>query len=130
MAIKHYRSSLSLLLIHATLGVLWNIVSLWLISQGKVSLGPNPTYIAIVLLLFLIIGYILSLKKGYDTIYTFFALIAFIISFYGIATGLTRVHELWFSELWRYVGIAINIFGVVGFIFALNTFTKKRKVSN
>jgi len=128
MAIKHYKKSLTLLLIHATLGVLWNIVSLWLISQGKIALGPNPTYIAIVLLLFLIVGYILSLKKGYDTIYTFFSLIAFIISFYGIATCLTRVHDLWYSELWRYVGMAINVFGVIGFIYALNTFVNRRKV--
>jgi len=127
MAIKHYNKSLSLLVLHASLAILWNVIGLWLISKGEDALSPNPTSKAIVLLLFLITGYFLSLKKGLDTIYVFFAFVAFIISFYGIATGLTRDHGLWSSETARYLGASINLIGIVGFVFALISFSAKRK---
>lgn len=127
MAIQHYKKSLSLLVLQATLAILWNVAGLWLMSQGKDDLGPQATYAAVVLLVLLIIGYFVSLKKGFDTIYVFFAFVAFIISFYGIATGLTRSHSLWTSEFWRYTGMLIHVLGIIGFVYALMTFSKKRK---
>lgn len=127
MAINHYKKSLSLLVLHASLAILWNVVGLWLISQGKEGISPNATLKAILLLLLLITGYFVALKRGLDTIYVFFAFVAFIISFYGIAMGLTRDHSLWTSEIARYVGVAINFIGVIGFVYALITFSGKRK---
>jgi hypothetical protein len=128
MAIKHYKKSLAFLVTHAVLGIVWNVVGIWLISQGKPALGPIATYTAIILLTILIIGYFISLKTGNDTIYSFLAIVAFFASFYAIAGSLTKSHSLWSSETWRFTGIFINLFGVIGFIYALITFTKRRKI--
>jgi predicted permease len=127
MALKHYNKSLSLLVLHASLAILWNVIGLWFLSKGQDGISPNATSKAIILLVFLIIGYFFSLKKGMDTIYVFLAFVAFMISFYGIAMGLTRDHSLWASDIVRYTGVAINLIGVIGFVFALIKFTSKRK---
>ena len=68
MAEKNYNTSLFFLLSHAVLSIVWNVIGLWLLSQGKQALGPTATYAAIVLFLLLSAGYIFFARKNYTQI--------------------------------------------------------------
>ena len=122
-----YNTSLLFLLSHAFLSIVWNIIGLWLLSQGKQALGPTATYAAIVLFLLLSAGYIFFSRKNYSKIYLVFACIGAALACYAIAGGLTKEHALWPSEFWRYAGMAVNALGVIGFIWGVKNFVDRRK---
>ena len=117
------------MLSHAFLSILWNAIGLWLISQGKQPLGPTATYAAIVILLILSFGYTFSLVKDHPAVYLFLAGIGLALASYAISGGLIKDHGLWSSEFWRYVGMAINTLGVIGFVSAIETFVVRKKSS-
>ena len=121
-----YDISLLFLLSHALLSIVWNIIGLWLLSQGKQALGPTATYAAIVLLLLLSAGYIFFSKKDYSKIYLVLASMGAALAGYAIAGGLTKDPALWPSEFWRYAGIAVNALGVIGFILGVKTFVGRK----
>ena len=124
---KNYNTSLFFLLSHAFLSIVWNLIGLWLLSQGKQALGPTATDAAIVLFLLLSIGYIASSRKGYSIIYLVLACIGAALACYAIIGGLTKDHGLWPSEFWRYAGMAVNVLGVIGFISGVKAFVIERR---
>ena len=127
MAEKNYRISLFLMLSHAFLTIVWNVIGLGLLSQGKPALGPTATSAAIVLFILLSIGYIFFSRKNYSIVYLVLAGIGAALAGYAITGGLTKEHSLWPSEFWRYAGIAVNALAVMGFIWGVKTFKNSKK---
>ena len=119
-----YKPALVLIVLHALLVIVWNLVGVRLLSQGKSALGPTATLTGALVFGVLVAIYFLFYKKGYKK---FFLISVFIGASFGamaIYGALTKDPGLWPSEFWRYAGIAVNAIGVLGLLFALKAFLK------
>jgi len=119
-----YKPALVFIVLHALLVIVWNLLGVWLLSQGKSALGPTATLTGALVFGVLVAIYFLFYKKGYKK---FFLISVFIGASFGamaIYGALTKDPGLWPSEFWRYAGIAVNAIGVLGLLFALKAFLK------
>ena len=114
------------MVLHAFLAAIWNVVGVWLISQGQSPLGPTASLTGVAVLVVLIVIYIFTLKKGYEKSFLLMASIGAMVGLMTIYGALTKDHSLWPSEFWRYAGIAINSLAVIGFILVLKNFLQRK----
>jgi len=109
---------------HGLLVILWNIIGLLLLSQGKSALGPTASLAGIFLFIVLIGLYIFFDKKEYNKLFLLVVFIGALLGSMAIYGALTKSHSLWPSEFWRYAGICVNTLGVIGFFLALKSSKK------
>ena len=120
-----YKQALVFMVLHALLVILWNIAGVWLLSQGKSALGPTATLTGALLFVVLITAYLILYKKGLEKAFLITVLIGALLGSMAIYGAFTKDPGLWPSEFWRYAGIAVNSFGVLGLLFALKSFFKR-----
>lgn len=123
---KKYKSALILMIIHAILVIAWNIVGVWLISNGKSALGPTATLVGALIFTVLIAIYLLFYKKEYERFFLIAVIIGALLGSMAIYGAFTKDPNLWPSEFWRYAGVAVNSLGVLGLLFTLIAFFKKK----
>jgi len=70
--------------------------------------------------------YVLTLQKGYEKTFLLIALIGALVGAMTIYGALTKEHNLWPSEFWRFAGIAVNSLAVIGFTLTLKQFFSKK----
>ena len=114
------------MILHAILVIAWNVIGVWLISEGKSALGPTATLTGALLFAVFIIIYFLFYKKGMEKSFLTAVSIGALLGTVAIFGALTKDPSLWPSEFWRYTGIAVNSLGAFGFFFALKGFFKKK----
>jgi len=128
--LNNNRLSVIFMTLHALLVIVWNIAGLWLISQGKSALGPTASLVGVILFAVLIGLYIIFYKKKYKKLFLIFVLIGASLGSMAIYGALTKDHNLWPSEFWRYAGIAVNTLGVIGFVLAIIPRSINNKLNN
>ena len=114
--------------LYAVLGVLFNVVSLILISQGGEPLTPNQPIQGLVVMTI----YGLMLISGFlnkETIYKAFMVLAVLLLGYGGVFNhlnfLRESPELYHSVAAGVIGVGINIFGLIlNIIAALGKYKK------
>ena len=121
-----YKLTLLFMVFHAILVIVWNIAGVWLISHGKSALGPTATLTGALLFAVLIVVYLILYKKGLEKAFFIAVLIGALLGSMAIYGAFTKDPALWPSELWRYAGVAVNSLGVLGLLFALKAFFKKK----
>ncbi len=114
------------MVLHAILVIVWNIVGVWRLSLGESALGPTATLVGALIFAVLIAIYFLFYKKGYEKLFLTVVTIGALLGSMAIYGAFTKDPNLWPSEFWRYAGVAVNLLGVLGFIFALNGFFKRK----
>ena len=90
-----YKPALVLIVLHALLVIVWNLVGVRLLSQGKSALGPTATLTGALVFGVLVAIYFLFYKKGYKK---FFLISVFIGASFGamaIYGALTKDPGLW-----------------------------------
>ena len=120
-----YKPALVFIVLHALLVIVWNLLGVWLLSQGKSALGPTATLTGALVFGVLIAIYFLFYKKGYKKLFLISVFIGASLGAMAIYGAFTKDPGLWPSEFWRYAGIAVNTIGVLGLLFALKAFFKK-----
>ncbi|MCK5906685.1 MAG: hypothetical protein KAG37_03795 [Flavobacteriales bacterium] len=120
-----YKIAIVFLVLHALLVIVWNIVGVWLISQGKSALGPTATLVGALVFAVIISVYILLYKKAMEIGFLITAILGASMGIFAVYGALTKDPNLWPSEFWRFAGIAVNTLGILGLIFALKAFFKK-----
>ena len=114
------------MVLHALLVIVWNITGLWLLSQGKPALGPTATWVGAVVFAVLMAIYFLLYKKGFETLFIIVVTIGALLGSMAIYGAFTKDPGLWPSEFWRYAGVVVNGLGVLGFVFGLKSFFKRK----
>ena len=114
------------MVLHALLVIAWNIVGVWLLSQGKSALGPTATLTGALLFAGLIAVYLILYKKGLEKVFLIVVTIGALLGSMAIYGAFTKDPSLWPSEFWRYAGVAVNSLGVLGLLFALIGFFKRK----
>jgi len=124
---QNYKTALGFMISHALLVIVWNIVGVWLLSQGKSALGPTATLMGALVFAVLIAIYYFFYNKGYEKLFLAVVTIGALFGSMAIYGAFTKDPALWPSEFWRYAGIAVNALGILGFIFALKGYRKSNK---
>jgi len=114
------------MVMHAFWAAMWNVAGVWLMSHGQSPLGPTASLTGVAVLAVLILIYIYTLKKGYEKTFLLMALIGALVGAMTIYGALTKEHNLWPSEFWRFAGIAVNSLAVIGFTLTLKQFFSKK----
>jgi len=122
---NNYKPVLLLMVVHALLVIIWNIVGVWLISEGKSAPGPTATMMAALVFAIFILGYLFFYNKGFKKLFILIVTIGALFAFSAIYGAFTKDPALWPSEFWRYTGIVVNSIGVLGFLILLNKSIKK-----
>lgn len=122
---KTYRNAYIFIVLHALFVIIWNVVGIWLISNGKHALGPTATWVGVGLFSVLIIIYTFFYRKAYYKLFTLVVTIGALLGSYAIYGAFTKEISLWPSEFWRYAGIAVNSLGIIGFILSVKGLSKK-----
>ena len=123
---QKYKLSLFFIVLHASLVILWNIAGIWLLSQERLAPGPTASLTGVLLFAALIVIYLLFYKKGYEKRFIFAVSFGALFGLIAIYGAFTKDPNLWPSEFWRYAGVAVNSFGLIGFVFAMKAFFKKK----
>ena len=126
MLIDSYKVPLSFMVLHAFLAALWNVIGVWLISEGQSPLGPTASLTGVTILAILILAYIWTLKKGYEKTFSVLASIGAVVGLLTIYGALTKDPSLWPSEFWRYAGIVVNSLAAIGFTLTLKVFLQRK----
>jgi len=121
-----YKPALIFIVLHAILVIVWNIVGVWLLSEGKSALGPTATFVGALIFAVLIAIYYFFYKKGYEKLFLIVVAIGALLGSMAIYGAFTKDPNLWPSEFWRYAGVAVNALGVLALLFALKSFFKKK----
>ncbi|HAZ79740.1 MAG TPA: hypothetical protein DCX08_07375 [Porticoccaceae bacterium] len=106
-------------LLHVTLCVIWNMAGLWQLLSDLQPIGPTASMTTIGLLIVFAATLVLSERNNQWVPYLLVSGLLGIGAVTAIFGALTKDPLLWPAEFWRYVGIAINSIGVVGFGLAL-----------
>ena len=114
------------MILHALLVIAWNIVGVWLLSQGKSALGPTATLTGALLFAALIVVYLILYKKTLKKGFLIAVLIGALLGVMAIYGAFVKDPSLWPSEFWRYAGIGVNSLGVLGLLFAIKAFFIKK----
>jgi len=122
---REYRKAYIFIVLHALFVIIWNVVGILLIANGKQALGPTATWTGVGLFSVLIIIYTIFYKNADNKLFTLFVTIGALLGSYAIYGAFTKDHSLWPSEFWRYAGIAVNLLGIIGFILSLKALGKK-----
>jgi len=122
-----YRPALFTQLVHLGLCVVWNGVGLWQKSQGIQGIGPTASFSAIAVVLLCGIGLTILLRRAAEKPYLLLSVLGFALAGVAIYGGFTKDRSNWPSEFWRWAGIMVNAFGVIGFLQALATFIRKSR---
>ncbi len=118
---------LNLQFLYCSLGILFNLISWWIFSQGGTSLTPTDPFIGIVVMLvyglFLIPGRIEKL-----TLYRVLMGLAVLVLGYGGVIKhiflLTQSPEIYYSVMVGVIAVLINLFGLgLNLMAALGRFT-------
>lgn len=123
----NYKITLYFVVLHAVLVIVWNIVGVWLLSQNKSALGPTATLTAAFVFAGLIVVYLFFFKKGYEKLFLSIVSMGALSGSIAIYGAFTKDPSLWPSEFWRYAGVAVNVLGILGFMFAVKAFYKSDK---
>lgn len=121
-----YRPALSFQLFHLALCVGWNGVGLWQKAHGAQSIGPTASFAGVAGAIAIGICMVLLLGKSLDVPYLVISVVAVLMAAVAIHGGLTKDESNWPSEFWRWAGIVVNAFGVIGFLLALFASTQRR----
>jgi len=127
MGKENYKIALIFMVLHAILVIVWNIVGVWLLSQDKPALGPTATLVGALVFAILIAIYLFFYKKEYENLFLSIVSIGALLGAFAIYGAFTKDPALWPSEFWRYAGIAVNVLGILGFVFALKGYRKLNK---
>ena len=122
-----YKPALLFMILHALFVINWNIIGVWLLSQGRSALGPTATIMGALVFAVFIFLYLLFYKKGYENLFILLVTIGALLGFSAIYGAFTKDPALWPSEFWRYAGVAVNALGILGFLFTLKGYYKSNK---
>lgn len=112
------KSSLVILLIWASLCVVWNVYGRLQLANGGRALGPTATLTGAGV----IVGIGLALlftSSRWPLIYQALAGLCIAMAAMTIWNAFRLDPALWPSEFWRYAGIAVNSLGVLGGLMAI-----------
>ncbi len=99
-------------LLYVALAAIWNITGVILIANDLKAPGPTASLIAASILIILALAMIYGSARNlwlYRIIATLFSIGAIA----AIYPPLTADPSLWPSDFWRYVGLALNVFGLI-----------------
>jgi hypothetical protein len=106
----------SIQLLYLFLSILWNVIGLWQISLGKQSIGPTASFMVIALLAGIAALLTIFHCKGYSRLYLILSILIAILATSAAVGAFTKPPSSWPSELFRYIGLAVNIIGISSFI--------------
>lgn len=121
-----YRTALIVHLVHVLLCILWNGVGLWQQAHGLKTIGPTASWGAIGFVILLGAGLVGFSRKGPPPGFLALSAIGMLLAVVAIHGGLTKDASNWPSGFWRWAGIVVNSFGVMGFLLALATYLRPR----
>ena len=113
---KIYQKALNLQLLYVFLVVVWNATGLWQTQQGVQSIGPVASITVIAIALMTGLSLICMTRRGLVKSYFAFSFLVLLIASLSVYRAFSDDPGGWPSDLWRYVGAAINAIGVVSFI--------------
>jgi hypothetical protein len=121
-----FRPALIAHLIHVLLCIIWNGVGLWQQAHGLKTIGPTASWGAIGFVILLGAGLVGLSRKGPPLGFLALSAIGMLLAVVAIHGGLTKDASNWPSEFWRWAGIVVNSFGVIGFLLALATYLRRK----
>jgi hypothetical protein len=124
--IQNYRPALAVQLLHVALCVVWNGIGLAQRAGGVQTIGPTASFGAIAIVLLFGAGLVVFLGRGKEIPYLLLSPLGLLLAGAAIAGAFTKDPASWPSEFWRWAGVAVNAFGVIGFLLALGTFIRRQ----
>ena len=113
MVWTNMRSAVRLQLIYMLLAVLWNLAGLALIAQGMRAPGPTASAGVAAMLLALMPVVFISARR-FLWLYGGLTLLLGLAAASAVVQAFQLDPSLWPSAFWRYAGILLNGFGILG----------------
>lgn len=104
---------LAILVAWAGLCALWNAYGAMQISMGGRALGPTATYAGAGLVILIAIALLVTSTR-WPLICRTLAIVAGALAAWTIWNSFILDRNLWPSEFWRWAGIVLNGFGILG----------------